>query len=441
MKSSINRAGILQKWTMKQNTKEGFRQLSKLCLVAMMIVGCVTVCMGRYNSRAGKIKMIKLAKPRVKGQASFEEVLAKRRSVREFTSQSVDLIQIGQLAWAGQGITEPVRGFRTAPSAGAIYPMKLYFATQKGLFVYDPAEHSLEELSGVDIRNQLSVAALNQKPVAQASCDIIIAGSARKLAAKYRGKARRYMLLEAGHIAQNILLEVVSMELGAVPIGAFEIRKVSRVCQLPKDVEPLYIICVGYPAGKAEIKTGREKNNNFRAEGQMPKKAVLIIASRNFRDEELFETKVAIAQAGVETVVASTKTGFVTGMLGGKTEANILVSDIVVDDYDAIVFIGGSGAKEYFNDPVALNIARQAAAKGKVLAAICIAPSVLANAGVLEGVKATSFSSERVNLQQAGALFSGTAVEQDGLIITGSGPAASGLFAKTVANMLASRKR
>ena len=169
------------------------------------------------------------------------------------------------------------------------------------------------------------------------------------------------------------------------------------------------------------------------------KKILMIIAPENFRDEELFETKQALNNARVETVIASTRTGIVTGMLGGRAEATVLLNNLRVDDYDAIIFVGGSGAKEYFNSRVALNIAREAVDKRKVLAAICIAPTVLANAGVLVGVRATSFLSERAKLQKAGAQYTGAPVERDGLIITASGPMASTQFGRAIADTLASR--
>jgi protease I len=306
------------------------------------------------------------------------------------------------------------------------------------LFVYHPDKHNLEELFSKDIRDRLATAAFEQKPVAEAACDIIIAGSVKKLSSDYGNKAGRYMLLEAGHVAQNIQLQAVSLGLGSVPVGAFEIRDVSKVCRLPANLEPIYIICVGYPAGQATIETGEEEKEVSEVDRTQTKRAALIIASDRFRDEELFETQRAIAGAGVETVIASSKTGVIKGMRGGKAEATILVNELKVDDYDAIVFIGGSGAKEYFDSNVALNIARQAAQKGKVLAAICIAPTVLANAGLLQGVKATSFSSERVRLRKAGAQFTDAPVERDGLIITGKGPEAASEFGKAVADAITS---
>lgn len=188
--------------------------MKRLIIAVMLLTVFSAVCQGRQKSQGGQLKIIQLPEPGSIGPLSFEQALAQRRSVRRFTSQSLDFVQIGQLAWAGQGITDRQRGFRTAPSAGAIYPISLYFATSEGIFVYDPDRHSLEEIFDQDVRGKLTETALGQEPVSQAACDIIITGSQKKVAAKYGNKAERYMLMEAGHIAQNIQLQAVCLGLG-----------------------------------------------------------------------------------------------------------------------------------------------------------------------------------------------------------------------------------
>ena len=170
-----------------------------------------------------------------------------------------------------------------------------------------------------------------------------------------------------------------------------------------------------------------------------PKKAVLIIAKDIFRDEELFDTQKALEAAGVQTVVASSVIGTCKGKLGGTAESTMLVSDISADDFDAIVYVGGGGSAEYFDNPDALSLAKDAAARGKVIAAICIAPRTLANAGLLKGVKATCFESERDALIKLGADFQDVPVACDGKIVTGSGPHAAAEFGRTIAQALAER--
>ena len=417
--------------------------MKRLTILGIVLVCFAALCLGQRRTRTPQ-KIVRLTKPSLIGPVSFEEALAKRRSVRLFANKPLESEQIGQLAWAGQGITEPQRGLRTAPSAGATYPIELLFATQEGLFVYRPAEHSLEQTSDQDIRSGLAAAASpvatllpgttpGVESVATAGCNIIVAGSVRKLTSQFRNKARTYMLLEAGHIAQNIQLQAVCLDLGSVTIGGFNSKDVSRTCRLSRGLEPIYIICVGYPIEQAAEEALKDQ------EGTGAKRAALIVASQNFRDEELFETKRALDAAAVQTVIASTRIGIIRGALGNIAEANILVGQLRVEDYDAIIFIGGLGAVEYVANPAALNLAREAVRQRKILAAISTAPTILANAGVLAGVRATSFLSERNRLILSGAIYTGIPVEQDRLIITGSSPAASIQFGRAIADALSGR--
>ncbi|MHC4258949.1 MAG: DJ-1/PfpI family protein [Planctomycetota bacterium] len=414
-------------------------QTAKWSLVFVVLAGLVAVCTGQPKSRRALLKIIQLPEPKLKGQLSLEEVLAKRQPVQQFTAQQLSYTQISQLAWAGQGVVQEPREFLEAPPEESINPMSLYFATQEGVFAYKPRQHNLVQISNRDVRMRLSGAALGQQAIAEAPCDIVIAGAVRQIASRQRNKARRQMLLEAGHIAQNIQLQAVSLGLGSVPVGDFSVKEVSKAAGLPTNLEPLYIMCVGYPA-KLLIPEGEREETIAQGTGSLRiTRAVLIVASENFRDEELFETELVLEDAGVETVTASTRTGPIRGMLGGIAEARIILNEIVVDDYDAIVFIGGIGAREYFNNAVAWDIAREAADKGKVLGAICIAPSILANAGVLNGVRVTGFPSERAGLQRAGAMFTGNPVERDGPVITASEPEAAPLFGEAIANAIIGR--
>lgn len=407
--------------------------MKRLTLLVIILICFVTLSFGQRRSRTPQ-KIVRLTKPQLTGTVSLEEALAKRRSVRLFANKPLESDQISQLAWAGQGITEKQRGLRTAPSAGETYPIELYFATEEGVFVYRPAEHSLEQTSDRDIRGSLATAASMQESVAMAGCDIIVAGSVRKLTTQFRNKARTFMLLEAGHVAQNILLQATCLGLGSVPVGSFtSTKEVSRACRLPAGYEPLYIICVGQTVEQAAEEVLEDQ------EGTTSKRAALIVPSQNFRDEELFETKRVLDSAGIQTVIASTRIGIIRSTLGNIAEANMLIGQMRINDYDAIIFIGGIGAAEYVANPFALNLAREAIRNNKILAAIGTAPTILANAGVLTGVRTTSLLTERNTLVLAGALYTGIPVEQDRSIITAVGPAAALQFGSVIAEALGRR--
>ncbi len=166
------------------------------------------------------------------------------------------------------------------------------------------------------------------------------------------------------------------------------------------------------------------------------KKVLLVIAPGNFRDEEYFDTKAELEGEGASVATASSASGEITGMLGGKATPDIKLGDASAGDYDAVVFVGGTGSAAYFNDEKALELAKSAFEAGKIVAAICIAPSILANAGILKGKKATAFSSEQGNLEGKGAEYTGEDVTRDGRIITGNGPNAAKGFGQEIARAL-----
>ena len=404
------------------------------------LAGLCVICWGQEKAgpparrvpRASALKTVQLPEPRSTGAVSFEQALAKQQAVLAPTNQRLKFAEIGQLAWAGQGVTRPPTIVGTTPPTDEVYPVKLYFVIPDGTYLYNPNDHTLQQTASGDVREALAAAVLGQNASA-AGCEIVIAGSARGLAARYGNDARSAMLLQAGQMAQNMLLQAVSLELGFVAVNRFDANSVRRVCRLSRSLEPLYVVFAGYPAGKEQAVTDQSQA------GAVTKKALLIVARQGFRDEELFETKRILELAGVQTVTTSTRTGTLMGMLGGVAQASLLLHQVKVDDFDAIVFIGGTGAVEYFNSPAALNIAREAAAKSKVLAAISIAPSVLANAGVLTGTRATSFISERGRLLQSGAIYTGVPVERDGFTITATDPLAVPLFARAILDALAGR--
>ena len=165
------------------------------------------------------------------------------------------------------------------------------------------------------------------------------------------------------------------------------------------------------------------------------KKALLIIAFNDFRDEEYVDPRKELERAGIDVAVASTKLGTATGKFGMKVVVDLSISAVKVPDYNAILFIGGSGANCYYNDPNAHKIAQEAVKEGKLLGAICGAPPILSYAGVLKGKKATMFSDTGA-LAEGGATYTGNGVEIDGNIITATGPDTAKAWGKAIADKL-----
>jgi len=194
---------------------------------------------------------IKLPDPKLESEVSIEEAILRRRSIREYLDEPITTSDVAQLLWAAQGITEPTRKFRAAPSAGALYPLETYVAVgnvkdlEKGVYKYNPYKHTMIKTLDVDVRSELAKAALGQRWVEKAAIDIIITAVYERTTRKYGSRGIRYVHLEAGHAAQNIYLQAVSLKLGTVVVGAFHDETVKEILKLPKNENPIYIIPVG----------------------------------------------------------------------------------------------------------------------------------------------------------------------------------------------------
>ncbi len=183
---------------------------------------------------------------------SLAETLQRRRSTRTFANDSLSLADVSQLLWSGQGITS-AQGGRTAPSAGALYPLDLFLVAGRvsglspGVYRYEPAHHALARTAAGDRRAALGAAALHQACVRSAPAAIVITGTYGRTAPKYGQRGARYVLIEAGCAAENICLSATALGLGSVMVGAFEDRQVGRELALPSEAEPLLIVPVGRP--------------------------------------------------------------------------------------------------------------------------------------------------------------------------------------------------
>lgn len=193
--------------------------------------------------------MITLPDPDRHGQVSVEAALQGRLSCRRYGPEPLTLGHLSQLLWAAQGITHP-GGRRSAPSAGALYPLEIYVTAgdvrdlESALYHYRPRNHALELLVRGDYRRELAAAALGQEPVARAPVNLVLTAVFERSAVKYGSRARRYVHMEIGHVAQNIYLQATALGLGTVVVGAFVDDRVQALLHLQKE-EPLAIMPVG----------------------------------------------------------------------------------------------------------------------------------------------------------------------------------------------------
>lgn len=193
---------------------------------------------------------IALPPPRYEGKMSLERALLERRSLREYSDEPLTLAEVSQLLWAAQGITHPA-GLRTAPSAGALYPLEIYLVAGEvdglsaGVYHYLPEGHQLLLTLTGDTRRELSHAALGQSSVAEAPAVIVIAAVYERTKVKYGERGVQYVHMEVGAASQNIYLQAESLGLGTVFIGAFHDGRVSEILHLKADEHPLGLMPVG----------------------------------------------------------------------------------------------------------------------------------------------------------------------------------------------------
>ena len=184
---------------------------------------------------------IDLPAPSRTGGMTLAEALATRRSVRSFATTKLTPQELSQLLWAAQGITDD-KGRRTAPSARAQYFLHLYLAAADGFFEYIPVGHKLRRLSTKDLRTGLS----SQAAVASAPAVFLISGDYDRASKGGRETGLRWVHLEAGHAAQNLLLQATALHLGAVPVGGIQPEQVAQAASLPPSSTAIYLIPVGH---------------------------------------------------------------------------------------------------------------------------------------------------------------------------------------------------
>jgi SagB-type dehydrogenase family enzyme len=190
-----------------------------------------------------------LSQPRIDGTYSVEKALQNRRSIRAFKKDPLSLAELSQLAWSAQGVSNP-RGYRTAPSAGALYPLEVYIfagnitGLDTGIYKYAP-RHILEKVVAEDRRADLARAALNQSFIATAPVVFLFSAIFARITNTYGERGKRYVFMEAGHAAQNLCLQAVALGMGTTVVGAFQDDGVAKMVALAPNELPIYIVAVG----------------------------------------------------------------------------------------------------------------------------------------------------------------------------------------------------
>lgn len=235
-----------------QHSRARRRLLTRAARVAMVLAGS-SIGLNMKGADANirdAAEPVRLPPPVTDGRLAVEAAMLLRRSVRDYGPGFVSLEDISQILWAAQGVTDRA-GYRTAPSAGALYPLEIWLAAgnietlEASTYRYNPHEHLLERGTPGDWRGVIAEAALSQRWIADAAAILIITAVERRTTAKYGERGIRYIHIEAGHVAQNVYLQAVTLGLGTTIVGAFDDDAVAHVADLPRDHVPLCLLPIG----------------------------------------------------------------------------------------------------------------------------------------------------------------------------------------------------
>ncbi len=217
-----------------------FARTRCIALLCTIFIAAAAWPQAKPAETAAKPQTVTLPAPQKRSAVSLEEVLAKRRSVRDFAATPLTDQELGQLLWAMQGVTDD-KGHRTAPSAMARYPLEVYVATAKGVFHYLPKEHALETITDKDLRRELT----SQGSMSAPAVFLVTADFAR-MGQRAGDRGKNFVFVEAGHVAQNLLLQATAMRLAGVPVGGFTDEQVKKALPaLP--YETIYLLPIGHP--------------------------------------------------------------------------------------------------------------------------------------------------------------------------------------------------
>ncbi len=229
---------------------------SSRCLAAAAVAGTLLAAgapLSQGREAKGLQRTIQLPKPSTEGAVSVEKAIQRRRSVRGFGERPLTLAQASQLLWSAQGVTEAKKGLRSAPSAGACYPLEAYLVAgavdglAPGVYRYSPRGHLLALLSEGDARARLKEKGRTQQMIGRAPATIVVSADLGRIRPRYRDRAERYTHMEAGHAGQNVSLQAEALGLGTVMVGAFDDAGVKNALGLPSGETPLYLIPIGVP--------------------------------------------------------------------------------------------------------------------------------------------------------------------------------------------------
>ncbi len=392
---------------------------------------------GRRNWRSAPQVFIQLPQPEATGTVTLERALQKINTVEAMSPMPLSGAAIGQLAWSAVAALDSATMAEQWIGADATTSntLELYFVTFEGLFQYIRNGHRLQQLAVGDSRALLTQSPEGVGQPINHGAAVVIADTSRRRGGRRGEQMQRQMLLKVGQMAQALRLQAASLGLASLPLEPLDAVTVRQVLDLPRTVTPLYVLLVGYRPNQLQ-QTPAVPNPVSPTQSVQSLPIVLVVPPENFQDQELQLVQQTLTNAGVQTRIASTRLGPIHGVLGQTAYATLLLDRVKADDVRGLIFIGGPGAEQLMDNKTVQTVAREVAGQRKVLGGISTGVMILGQAGLLKQIRVTGHPSDQQRLVEAGAVFTGNAVERDGLIFSAVGPASAQSFAQTIASAL-----
>ncbi|AQQ69702.1 intracellular protease, PfpI family [Limihaloglobus sulfuriphilus] len=363
--------------------------------------------------------------------SAFRSVAAKGEKVYE----PIVMTEISQLLWAGYGTISNDQMLRPVESVENGYPLELHVVTESNVFRYIPQTHSLEIVSSEDVRRKLMLATQKQRELLDSKVLITISASLDKVPNANATYKRKIAYIEAGRAAQNISLQAAAMNLASQSYQVMDLSRVRSLLNLNFQAEPVITIALSRLKGSTapeeaetiESAGSKQAQQQTQEQPQQPAKIepfkfVIIVPNDRVIEQDFFAVTEVLASSGVKVEVASSTMETIRGNWQGSIVPTMLLRDIVVNDFDAFVLIGNSLVRNQFdNEPMVVNIIREAYRARKLIGAVGRTPLILAYADIIENYRITGELSVRKQVENAGGIFTNSIVEVDEDFVTAVG--------------------
>lgn len=394
--------------------------MKNILTIGLIIASFTFIC--HSQNEIDVLSQLELPKPKKQGNYSLEQIVSAEANFDKFSQKPLSLSIISQLLWSGNSVMDPNASNGTLFSGVSTESVKIYVVIKNGVYIFQPEKNVIFKISSNDIRKKISSGVKLVSVVENSPCTLIIATNITDFNKKFGDFSLVSQYLVSGHIAQNMYLQGLTMELAVVPLMIQKPSVVSENLELTAMFNPTYVISTGFAVKDQVVKLEKTLDSNdvddFAISMGDTHKAVIIIPEGLIADWEFYGTGDVLEAAGFQYDVAAPDIDTYRTDRRGLIEPKIEIRDINIDNYDAIVLVSSQQIRsDYDREPI-LSLLQNANRQNKIIAAIGRSVRVLAEADIVRDKIVTGSPAALSSLKNAGATFTNGRAERSGNIIT-----------------------